>query len=90
MGRPVSPFIVERDSKLQRRKRRENGGKEEREKQKDGRSIVSSLFFSSGPLLVVRVMGTSVIPESCSSLEQREFPVNLDEAPHPMTGVGVK
>jgi hypothetical protein len=31
-GRPVSPFIVERDGRLQRRERREKEGKEEREK----------------------------------------------------------
>jgi hypothetical protein len=65
--------------------------KEEKKKEKNkkmGRSTVLFLFFSSRAPLVVRVMGMGVIPESCSSLEQRAFPINPDETPHPMTGVG--
>jgi hypothetical protein len=51
-------------------------------------SSASFLFFFSRVPLVVRVMETCAIPGSCSSLEQRVFPVNPDEAPHPATGVG--
>jgi hypothetical protein len=88
MGRPVYPFIVEREGWLQQRERREKEGKEEREKQKDGvvYGLVPLLLLMAP--LVVRGMETCVIPGSCSSLEQRAFPVNPDEAPHHVTGVG--
>jgi hypothetical protein len=84
MERPVSPFIVEREGRLQRRRRREKGGQEEREKQKDG--IVYSvipLLLLVGPLDRVG-MEMCVIPGS----EPRASLVNPDEAPHPVTGVG--
>jgi hypothetical protein len=88
MGCPVSPFIVEREGRLQRRERREKREKEEREKQKDGMVYgVVPLLLLAGPL-VVRGMEMCVIPGSCSSLEQRALSVNPDKAPHPVTGVG--
>jgi hypothetical protein len=40
MGHPISPFIVEREGRLQQRERREKGGKEERENKKMGWSTV--------------------------------------------------
>jgi hypothetical protein len=74
------------------------GYSERREEKKKGKknkkmgwSMASFLFFFSRAPLVMRGMETCVIPGSCSSLEQRVFPVNQEEASHPVTGVrGVK
>jgi hypothetical protein len=47
MGRPVSPFIVEREGRLQRRERREKEGKRRKRKNKKMEwSTLSFLFFS--------------------------------------------
>jgi hypothetical protein len=88
MGRPVSPFVVEREGRLLRRERREKEGKKKEKKQKDEVVYDVILFFSPRAPLVVRVMETCIIPRSCSLLEQRASPVNPDKTPHPVTGVG--
>jgi hypothetical protein len=65
--------------------------KKEKKKEKNkgmGWSTASLLFLSSWAPSVMRGMETGVIPESCSSLDQRAFPANPDEAPHAITGVG--
>jgi hypothetical protein len=49
--------------------------------------MASFLFFFSRAPLVTRGMETCVIPGSCLSLEQRAFPINPEEAPHPVTGL---
>jgi hypothetical protein len=74
-------------------------GREEKNKEKEkeknkrmGWSTASFLFFSPQAPSVMWRIETCVIPGPRSSLEeQRAFSVNLDEAPHPVTGVeGVK
>jgi hypothetical protein len=50
--------------------------------------MASFIFFSSRALLVMWVMETCVTPGSCSLLEQRASPVDLDEVPYPVTEVG--
>jgi hypothetical protein len=68
----------------------EKGKKKEKKKEKNkkmGWSTASFIFFLLAPL-VVRGMETCIIPGSYSSLEQRAFLVNPDEAPHPVAGVG--
>jgi hypothetical protein len=87
-GRPVSPFIVERDGRLQWRERREKKEKKKEKNEGMGLSTASLLFVSSQDPLVVRGMEAGVIPESCLLLEKRAFRVNPDEAPHAMSGVG--
>jgi hypothetical protein len=73
--------VTTKGEKRKRRKRR---------KRKQEEEVVYSvvpLLLLAAPL-VVQEMETCVIPESCSSLEQRAFPVKPDEVPHPGTGVG--
>jgi hypothetical protein len=55
---------------------------------KMGWSTASFLFFFSRVPLVMQGMETCIIYGSCSSLEQRAFPVNPNEMPHLGTGVG--
>jgi hypothetical protein len=87
-GRLVSPFIVERDGRLQRRERREKKEKKKEKNKGIGWSTSSLLFLSLQEPLVMRGMEAGVILESCSLLEQHAFRVNPDEAPHAMSGVG--
>jgi hypothetical protein len=65
-------------------------GREEKKKEK--KNIKGGLrrrFFSSSAGPIGRAgMETCTILGFCSSLEQRAFPVNPDEAPQPATGVG--